>query len=205
MALFNRNQDTVDATDTTQTQATNPNDVGPISLPESPEVTPDYYQTPLEATTATSSARRPLLIIVGVLVALLVLFGLVMGGRWVYHEFKNTGSNKTKQPTTSQQTTTPKISKPKTTTPPESSPATPAPSTATPNATTPAPTPTTTTPQTSTSPTTPSTTPSTTPATPAGSNLTNTGPGQTLAIFVIVSLLGVCAYQLRLRFNRIRG
>ncbi len=195
MALFNHDEDTQDSVDPIDTRiASNPNDVGPISLPESPEVTPDYYQT--VQPTVTTTSRRPLSLIISILVALLVLFGLIMGGRWVYHEFKNSNNNGSHKPATAQPTAPKNSSKPKTSTPPSSS-AAPAPSTAAP---TPAQTEA---PQPSTTPTPPSA--ATTPSTPAAGSLTNTGPGQTLAIFALVSSLGVILYQLRLRLSRARG
>lgn len=111
-----------------------------------------------------------LLAIASIATAGLLIIGLVFGGRWVYRHFKSND-----KPETTQNDTSKDENKTDGTT-----------ATGTPSSGDTAATPA------------PATTPTTTPVT-APTVLTNTGPADTLAIFLSVTLLSVIVYQLKLR------
>jgi cytoskeletal protein RodZ len=136
---------------------------------------------PAIQTTERSNIRWPRLILAFVL-AVLILIGLVAGGRWAYHKVSHHSKTATTSPAPAS-------------TKPQSQPA-PAPSN----------TPTTTPPQT----TTPSSAAQQAPAAsqPAptanqqqtvNSNLSNTGPGDTLALFAFVAVVSTLGYHFVLR------
>lgn len=174
MKLFNR------STDDTMPTA---DDQAPITLPPAPEATADYDYTQTQPSTGSNRHLSLALLAVGSLLAIVVvLAGLIFGGRWAYRHFHhsttptahsqtatsgNNSTGSTPAPAGSNTNNTP-------VTPPASSAVTPAPATSN-STTTPAPG-------------------ATTPAT----TLTNTGPGSTVAVFVIASAAGFGLYELRL-------
>lgn len=140
-----------------------------------PEEVQEYYQSEKREKVGVAW-----LLALGTLIATLVIaLGLFYGGRWVWRELFG---SKAARPTTTQQTQ----KQGSTTTPSNNSSETPssntgqtAPSSAS------APTPT----------TTPTTTSATTQQPAASGKLTNTGPGDTLAIFLGVTVVGTLAHQ----------
>ncbi|HSX53043.1 MAG TPA: hypothetical protein VLF90_01590 [Patescibacteria group bacterium] len=165
-----------------------------------PKEVQDYYQ----AERREHLGMAWLLAFVSLIVTMAVVVGLFFGGRWAYRKL----AKKQAQPSTSQTATSTSKSQPKTSPKPANQ--NPAPTKTTPPATTtqpsqtatpatPKPNQTTTpTPVTTTSPTPQTSTPATQPAKPATSNssqnLSNTGPGNTVAVFVGVSAVATIAH-----------
>jgi cytoskeletal protein RodZ len=141
-----------------------------------PEVQ-EYYQTERRKRVGVAW----LLAIGTLLITMALALALFFGGRWIYrtvrkHDKKNTGTSQTAQQSPqSNPTNTNTSSNSSSTTAPSSSAPTPTPAAATPSAPTPA-------------------------STPQNSGqLTNTGPGDTVAIFFAVALLGMAAHQVYVR------
>ncbi len=145
---------------------------------------------------------------VSLVVTIAVIIGLFFGGRWAYRKIAHTGNKTTATKQTTKTTT--KTTQPAATNQPAKSSSQaangqsqangsqPTPSTSTPNNATKPTTPTPTA-------TTPSPTPSTTTPTSTPNKLSNTGPGNTLAIFAIVSLVGALAHSSFLRFKQAKN
>ncbi len=168
---------------------------------------PNGKPVPKEVQQYYASERRErvglawLIAFVSLIITTAVILGLFVGGRWVYHKVhtkstttavkSNSPANKNTKPQTNNRTTTKPNSsanssnQSQSTAKPNNNPS----STTTPSAST------------------PSTTAPSTTASPAAQNqptastqkITNTGPGQTIGVFLSASLLGAVVYQLYLR------
>ena len=159
-----------------------------------PELQP-YYEAPA---TQTRGGIRWIFRVLIALVILVLLFFLV---RWAWHE-AHTSSNNTKTSTSQGRSSSGRSSATnsgqtnKSSQPTQNSSTTPAPSTSSTPATTP-PSSTSSNPSTSPNTSTQSNSPSGT--SPTNGKLTNTGPGNTVALFAATTLGGVLIYQWRLR------
>lgn len=173
MKLFNRSNDETPAEPLPT----------PVSLPEAPEIVPDYYQ----AAQPKQTSRNILLWSGAAVLAVLLVIGLFFGGRTIYRSFHDqktattTTAPKTNSvPATPKTPTAPKSNNSTTTPTPSTIPTTNAPSATSGNTAT----------GNSNVPTSNSTT--------SPSALTDTGPGSTIALFVLASLVGAGLYELRL-------
>ncbi len=156
-----------------------------------PQEVKDYYQ----AERREHLGMAWLLAFVSLIVTMAVVVGLFFGGRWAYRKL----ANKQNQPSSGQTaiTTSKPKSRPKSTSKPNTQKSTP--TTTTPQVTNkPIQTTTPSTPVTS-QPTNPAPQPSPTTTSPPAQNLTNTGPGDTLAIFLGVSAVATLLHASYLR------
>jgi cytoskeletal protein RodZ len=152
-----------------------------------PEEVNSYYQ----AENRERTWMAWLLALVTLAVTAIVIIGLFFGGRWVYRKVRHTPSSSTpsvtQKPAASTESNKPNSSpSPNTATTTPSTTPSPSTTSGTVNApTNPTPTPTTTTPPPSTA----------TSNSAAKTNLPNAGPGDTLAIFVVVTVLAYFAHR----------
>lgn len=159
-----------------------------------PQEVKDYYQ----AERREHLGMAWLLAFISLIVTMAVVIGLFFGGRWIYRKLANKPASSPTTTTQKAPATTQKPAAPKTTPAPKPhSQPTPSASSSSPSASQPA--------QSSPNTSAPTSSTPATPATPAGSstpaatsqpaqNLSNTGPGNTVAIFVGVSAVGTLAH-----------
>lgn len=165
------------------------------AAPDMPPEVQDYYQ----AENRDRSGKAWLLGLGTLLVTMLLVFGLFVGGRFLYRKLRNNDKPApvAVQTESSEQETA--GDSPATSTPPENNPGSTTPNPATPPATTPSPGSNSTAPGTGATgtgtPTPGSATQTPNNTAPGSSDLPTAGPGSNLAIFVAVSVLAYLAHR----------